>query len=225
MYAAIVIALVLGAAFWASYSIRSGVYVKAFCRTRTPDRVVALTFDDGPHPVQTPLVLDVLARHGVRAAFFVVGEKARAHPEVVRRMADEGHLVGNHTDSHLAWFPVMSASRMRGEMRACSDAIEEATGSKPVWFRPPFGVTNPTVARAVKAGGYRVAGWSIRSLDTAQSRPRQRVLDRVCRRLRPGAVVLLHDDRAQSDELLEMILGRLAKEGYWVERLDKMAGL
>ncbi len=222
MYVLFIIILAAGALFYASYSLRAGMYVKAYCRRRTDRRVVALTFDDGPHPERTPRVLDVLKRHGVKAAFFVTGEQARACPGIVKRMADEGHLVGNHSWHHTPRFPLLGARAMTGELRRCDALLEELTGSRPEWFRPPYGVTNPTLGRVVHRGGYRVAGWDVRSLDTFVRRPRERVFARVCRLLRPGSVVLLHDDRPQSDALLEMIINHLNREQYRVERLDQL---
>lgn len=220
----IAVSALAGAAVWASADIGSGVYVKALCRARTTRRAVALTFDDGPHPDFTPRVLDVLKRHGVQAVFFVVGERAGAHPEIVKRIVDEGHLVGNHTYSHSGNFPLMGRAQMEDETGRCDAAIERITGRRPTLFRPPFGVTNPTLARAL-GGRYTVAGWDIRSLDTIARRPRERVFERVRRRVRPGSVVLLHDDREGGDRLLEMILNDLERNDYKVERFDKLFGL
>jgi peptidoglycan/xylan/chitin deacetylase (PgdA/CDA1 family) len=221
---AVVVATALGVIAWASFSIGAGVWVGAWCRACTTRKVVALTFDDGPHPDGTPKVLDVLAKHGVKAAFFVTGERAGAHPEIVRRMAEDGHLVGNHTYSHSGRFPFLGRRKMREEMLRCDEVVEKATGTRPTLFRPPFGVTNPPLAKVVREGGYTVAGWSVRSLDTIARWPREKVLDRIRCRMQPGSVVLLHDDRPQSDALLEMILTHLEKTGYEVERFDKLFG-
>ncbi len=210
---------------WASADIGSGVYVEALCRARTTRRVVALTFDDGPHPDRTPKVLDVLALHGVKAAFFVTGDRAEAHPDLVRRIVAEGHLVGNHTYGHPGNFPWLSKERMKDEIDRCDSAVEEITGARPTLFRPPFGVTDPALARAVRRAGHAVAGWDVRSLDTVESRSRGKVFERVRRRVRPGSVVLLHDDRPESDTLLEMILNHLEQNDYKVERFDKLFGL
>ncbi len=226
MVAAIVIfvLLLLGIAV-SVFDIGSGVYVKALCRARTVRKVVALTFDDGPHPERTPKILDLLKKHDVRAAFFVTGKNAEKHPELIKRMVSEGHLVGNHTYSHSSRFPWMKEEKMREEIHWCDVAITRITGMHPTLFRPPFGVSNPTLARAVVPWHYTVAGWSVRSLDTVSRWPRAKVFERVRRRLRPGSVVLLHDDREGGDILLEMILDHLERNGYKVERFDKLFGL
>lgn len=213
-----------GFMFYASCDVGSGVYIKTLCRAKTIHNVVALTFDDGPHPDRTPKVLDVLARYGVKATFFIIGEKAEAHPEIVRRIVAEGHLVGNHTYGHSGNFPLMRVRKMKDEIHRCDVVMEKITDIRPTLFRPPFGVTNPPLARAI-GKRYTVAGWDIRSLDTIARRSRERVFERVCRRLRPGSVVLLHDDRPKSYTLVEMILNYLEQNDYKVERFDKLFGL
>lgn len=221
MIAALIIIAALGGLFYASYSIRSGVYVRAHCKGRADSGAVALTFDDGPDPVQTPKVLDVLRRHGVKASFFLIGERVDANPEIVARIVAEGHWVGNHSYSHKPIFPLMRRKRMGEDVEKCRRAIERASGICTDVFRPPFGVTNPTVAGVVRDGGYKVAGWSVRSLDT-MGRSRDRVADRVGRRLKPGAVILLHDDRQGSETLLEAILGEIEGRGLRAVRLDEL---
>lgn len=220
MYIAAIILLLVGSAVYASASIRSGVYVRALCRKRTDRRAVALTFDDGVDGEWTPRVLDMLQRHGVEATFFLIGERAERHPDLVQRMVNEGHLVGNHSYRHGGCFPLLSRRKMVEELRRTDEVLSGSTGRPVTLFRPPFGVTNPTVAWVVKKFGYRTVGWSIRSLDT-MGRP-SRVVRRIARRLKPGAVILLHDDRPDSDRLLEMVLKRIGRERYTVERLDKL---
>ncbi len=221
----IVILLVAGNLFWASVRVDSGLYVRMLCRAKTIRRVVALTFDDGPHPERTPRVLDVLRTHGVQATFFVTGKNAEAHPEIIRRMIAEGHLVGNHTFSHSGNFPWMSEAKMKEEIHWCDVVLEKITGRRPTLFRPPFGVSNPTLAKALRWDFRTIVGWDIRSLDTIERWSREKVFERVRRRLRPGSVVLLHDDRADGDTLVEMILNHLEQNDYKVERFDKLFGL
>ena len=221
----IVVLLVAGNLFWASVRVDSGLYVRMLCRAKTIHKVVALTFDDGPHPEQTPKVLDILKTHGAKATFFVVGKNAEAHPAIIRRIVTEGHLIGNHTYSHSNRFPWMAESAMQEEIHWCDVALEKITGRRPTLFRPPFGVSNPSLAKALRWDFRTIVGWDIRSLDTIERWSRERVFERVRRRLRPGSVVLLHDDRAGSDTLVEMILNHLEQNGYRVERFDKLFGL
>lgn len=195
-----------------SASVRASWYLRMRCRARGAERRVALTFDDGPDLQRTPAVLDLLARQGVRATFFVVGAQAEAHPELVRRMAAEGHVVGNHSYTHSWRFPLRSLGRTVEELRRTGEVLHRITGLRPRLFRPPFGVTNPTIARAVRRLGLDPVGWSIRSLDTMGQSP-ERVAARILRRLHPGAVILLHDRCAGSERLVGLLVEGLRSRG------------
>lgn len=214
MYVIIAIIAAGFALFYCSYQIRLGAYVRCLCRNRAAGRVVALTFDDGPDPGQTPRILDTLREHGVRATFFLVGSKAELHPEIVRRIAAEGHAIGIHTWSHRPGFPMRRSGAMVADILRCRESLREITGVETDLFRPPYGVTNPMVARAVKRTRSRCVGWSIRSLDTLRRRSREAVARRIRRRLGDGKVILLHDDRPGAERLLAMVLGDLKREGY-----------
>lgn len=151
---------------WASASIRSGVYVRVFCREKTDRKVVYLTFDDGPHPPETERVLDVLREHGARATFFLIGSKVSGNEAVLRRMLEEGHALGLHTYSHAGTFPLLSFDKMLADVNEGKRAVESVAGKKISLFRPPFGVTNPTIAKVVRILGLRTVGWDVRSFDT-----------------------------------------------------------
>lgn len=151
---------------WASASIRSGVYVRAFCREKTDRKVVYLTFDDGPHPPETERVLDVLRERGAMATFFLIGSKVSGNEAVLRRMLEEGHALGLHTYSHAGTFPLMSFDKMLADVNEGKCAVESVAGKKISLFRPPFGVTNPTIAKVVRTLGLHTVGWDVRSFDT-----------------------------------------------------------
>ena len=151
---------------WASASIRSGVYVRAFCREKSDRKVVYLTFDDGPHPPETERVLDVLRERGARATFFLIGSKVSGNEAVLRRMLEEGHALGLHTYSHAGTFPLLSFDKMLADVNEGKRAVESVAGKKISLFRPPFGVTNPTIAKVVRTLGLRTVGWDVRSFDT-----------------------------------------------------------
>ncbi|MBP5319061.1 MAG: polysaccharide deacetylase family protein [Paludibacteraceae bacterium] len=208
--------LLLGFMFYASYSIASGVYLKALCRLPQTGRSVLLTFDDGPDPVQTAKVLDVLREHQLQALFFVVGERAQQCPDLLRQMVADGHLIGIHTWRHQSSFPMQSAAAIAEDLQRCCDTLQSITGQRPVLFRPPFGVTNPPIAKAVGRLGLKAVGWSIRSYDTVASRSRERVADRIFRRLKPGAILLLHDDRPDSEILLRLLIEGLRERSYTI---------
>lgn len=151
---------------WASASIRSGVYVRAFCREKTDRKVVYLTFDDGPHPPETERVLDVLRERGARATFFLIGSKVSGNEAVLRRMLEEGHALGLHTYSHAGTFPLLSFDKMLADVNEGKRAVESVAGKKISLFRPPFGVTNPTIAKVIRTLGLQTVGWDVRSFDT-----------------------------------------------------------
>lgn len=221
MYVAILVVGFLLLAVYASVSISAGVYVKAFCRAKNSSKVIALTFDDGPDPVWTPKVLEVLRRYDVKATFFCIGEKVEKHSLLVKQLMDEGHLVGNHTYYHSSFFPLQSKKKMVAELQQCSEAIKSITGEQVSLFRPPFGVTNPTIAAAVRVLGYKVIGWSIRSFDTVKSE-RSKVLSRILKKAHAGGVVLMHDNLENSDWLVEQVIAHLQEQGYEIKRLDEL---
>lgn len=212
---------VLAALVWASADIGSGVYLKALCRAESAEKVVALTFDDGPDADSTPRVLDLLKRYDVRATFFVVGEQARQNPELIHRMVAEGHTVAGHSYYHLPQSTLWSSQRYTEELFRCNDVVARLTGLRMRLYRPPFGVTNPPIARAVKNLGLIPVGWSVRSLDTI-TKNRDRVVDRVMRGLRGGDVILLHDRLENSEELLEKLLTALWIQHYTTATVDEL---
>jgi peptidoglycan/xylan/chitin deacetylase (PgdA/CDA1 family) len=183
-------------------------------------RQLRLTIDDGPDPRQTPQILDLLAREGVRAEFFVIGKKAAAHPELCRRMCAEGHLVQNHTFSHpSASFWAAGPSRARSEIAGCSAAIRETTGCEPARFRAPVGMANPFVHLAARDLGLKMSGWSASGNDGVPHDP-ARVISKITTSLQPGAVVLLHDSHllgmreGQRACTLEALLASVRDHGF-----------
>lgn len=200
------IAAVLALCAWvyAAARIDSRIFIDAQCSI-APQEGILLTFDDGPDAEVTPRVLDVLDKHGHKAVFFVVGAKAARHPEIVREIAARGHQVGNHTYSHSPYANFLGSKHLRSEIEATDKAIAAATGVRPTLFRPPLGISTHFMRRVLLATGHKAMGWSIRSLDTRRG-PRQAVLDRVVRRLRPGSIVLLHDRLEGAEWLADKIL-------------------
>lgn len=213
MIIAFAVVAILAFLFYASYSIKSQVYVRALCRVKTAEKVVYLTFDDGPDAEQTPQVLDVLKRNNATATFFCIGSRIAGNESLLKRMADEGHQIGIHSFSHANSFPLFGRRRMIADIRQCQQAIEQATGSTTTLFRPPFGVTNPTIGKAVKSLNLKTIGWTIRTYDTNRCSD-EKIIRRISRQLRPGAIILLHDRLPQSAERLQMVIEAVKKAGY-----------
>jgi peptidoglycan/xylan/chitin deacetylase (PgdA/CDA1 family) len=175
---------------------------------------LALTFDDGPDPRWTPAVLDLLRRHRVRATFCVVGQHVAAHPDLVRRMADEGHALCNHTWTHDEALASRPTATMREELRRTYDAVVSATGGRaPVYFRAPAGRWSRRLVAEAQRHGLRPLGWS---LDPADWRgpPATAIASQVLHGATSGAIVLLHDGyghRAATVAALQPILSALAR--------------
>lgn len=164
----------------------------ALRRGRRDLPAVALTFDDGPHPELTPRVLAELERAGVRATFFVVGANARRHPELVHAALAAGHAVGVHTETHRhAW--LCTPRVLHRELRLGLQAVLEAAGRRPLWFRPPYGAFNAVTRSAAAALGLRIALWSCDAGDWLPGASVEGITRRVLSGLRPGAVIDLHD--------------------------------
>jgi peptidoglycan/xylan/chitin deacetylase (PgdA/CDA1 family) len=153
---------------------------------------VALTFDDGPHPEGTPQILEVLAQHGAKAAFFVVGEQVRKRPELVRRAVAEGHLIALHADEHRL-HSKRTSKQLTTDYERGAAAIEDAIGQPPLLHRPPFGIYSPVGLRIARARGLQPLLWADWGRDWRKYTTPERIAARVTRNLAPGDVVLLHD--------------------------------
>lgn len=153
---------------------------------------VALTFDDGPDPEVTPQVLDLLDRYQAKASFFVIGEKAAAHPQLLREIVQRGHSVENHSLRHSGLFGFFGPGALTREITLAQDAVAGITGQAPVFFRSPMGIRNPLLDPVVAALGLRYVTWTRRGFDTVARDPRV-VLARLTRGLRAGDILLLHD--------------------------------
>ena len=207
--------LVLAAA--ATFFMRSRLLGPVQSRGKGPG--VALTFDDGPTPGVTDALLDLLEEHGAQATFFVVGKKARAHRELLRRCADAGHQIGNHSDQHSYWMNFFFAQRMRRDLAACQETVLETTGTAPICFRPPVGLMNHCTYKVTRALGMTVTAWTVRSFDTVLSTPA--TARRVLKRSRDGAIILLHDT-GDAVATTRLILDGLRQRNLSSVRLDRL---
>ncbi|HEX3776670.1 MAG TPA: polysaccharide deacetylase family protein [Polyangiaceae bacterium] len=178
---------------------QSGMYGDALARGKSGARAVALTFDDGPHPVTTRAVLEILAEHDVRATFFLLGHKVLAHPEVVREIQAAGHTIGVHGFGHDRLFCLRSVRYAEAEIERTRRAIEAACGANATLFRPPIGFASHLTFRAAERAGVEIVAWTVRSLDGIPSARPERVAARVIAHLADGAIVLLHDAAERDD--------------------------
>ncbi|MFE4534446.1 polysaccharide deacetylase family protein [Streptomyces scopuliridis] len=178
-------------------------------------RTMVLTFDDGPHPDYTPGILRTLREYDVRAMFFVCGEMADAHRDLLREADDDGHIICNHTWSH----PLMTSlrpSQIRGEMGRTSAVVEDILGAPPLWYRAPYGAWNRYAFEIGSEMGMEPLAWTVDSLDW-ETPGTDSIVRRVLGGAGPGAIVLSHDaggDRSQSVAALRRYLPRLLDDGY-----------
>src|SRR5690554_6620522 len=134
---------------------------------KTSGNYISITFDDGPNPEFTPKVLLLLKKNKAKATFFLIGENAKKHPEIVRQIIEDGHTIGNHSCSHPKNFGFFSSEKVVAEVKQTNSILKKIAGKEVKMFRPPFGVTNPNIKKALKNTGHFSIGWSKRSFDTA----------------------------------------------------------
>jgi peptidoglycan/xylan/chitin deacetylase (PgdA/CDA1 family) len=186
-------------------------------RFATDQREVWLTIDDGPEPATAIPMLDLLDRHGAKATFFAIGEKASAHPELVAEICRRGHTVGNHTQTHpLAAFWLAGPRRTAREVDACDAALQRAGAAVSPWFRAPAGIKTFFLRRVLADRGRVLVGWSARGRETFSASPAA-PLRRLQRNIRPGAILLVHESAtngAARVALLTALLEHLSATGY-----------
>lgn len=187
------------------------------------DKVVALTFDDGPSPGQTEQVLEILEAEGINATFFVLGTEVEEYPALTARITQEGHQIASHGYSH-RYLTSDSATVAKWEVRKATTRIVRATGERPTWFRAPGGVLSDTAREQVEAANLRIVRWDVDPQDWRQDRASKIARDTIDA-VRPGSVVLLHDgggDRANTIKALPWIIHELERQGYTFVTLEEM---
>jgi peptidoglycan/xylan/chitin deacetylase (PgdA/CDA1 family) len=174
---------------------------------------VAMTFDDGPHATLTPKLLDLLAQKEIKATFFVLGENAERHPEILKRAVGEGHEIGNHSWSHPN-LAKLSNDALRSQLQRTDDVIAQAIGSHPRLMRPPYGELTPKQRQWVNSEfGYKVILWDVDPLDWKEPGP-SIVAQRIIRETRPGSIMLSHDIHAQTIAAMPEAFDALLAKGF-----------
>ena len=190
-----------------------------FLQGPTDQKRIALTFDDGPDPRFSNDVLDVLKQYNVPATFFVLGSKAVANPEIVKRMQNEGHVIGNHTYAHPNLVEEADLETLEREVTRTEDALNEIIGYRTKLFRPPFGFLYNELVEKLGNMNYYVIAWSVDSLDW-QEDPPEVITSKVVDNIHPGAIILMHDgaessgDRTNTILSLQQIIPILQEQGY-----------
>jgi len=209
------------------YILSRGLGLKV-CKRGSDQEKIAFTFDDGPDPNYTPILLDLLKKNKVKATFFVVGYKAEKHPELIKRMHQEGHLIGIHNYIHRSnW--LMSPWKVRKGLEDTAKIIEHFTGEKPIFYRPPWGMLN--LLDFIKKGKYKIILWSIMAQDWRTSGGSDKIKHRLSN-IKGGDVILLHDcgDTLGAEieaprntiNALKDVLKTVEKRGFTCVRVDDL---
>lgn len=203
-------------------------YGRTFAGGIRGSKQIALTYDDGPNDPHTLKLLDVLAKHSVRATFFMIGRHVRQRPDIARAVAHAGHVIGNHTFTH----PLLifeSEARTRTQLVDCQRALTDAIGEHSNLFRPPFGGRRPATLRVARVLGLETVMWNVTGYDW-NAPPAAVIEKKVVRQMRGGDVVLLHDgghramgaDRAQTVMATDYLIRRCKDQGYEFVTVEEM---
>ncbi|MGN6213785.1 polysaccharide deacetylase family protein [Parafilimonas sp.] len=207
--------------FYGCYFISSNFFIKTVCKANIDKKEIALSFDDGPAQNYTPEILQVLREYNIQAAFFCIGKHIEANKDLLKQVHEEGHVIGNHSYTHDKWFDLFSSAKMNAELALTDDIIKDITGQKPRLFRPPYGVINPNVRKAIIKGSYIPLGWSLRSYDT-MIKDEGKLLKRITRSIKPGDIFLFHDTCQITLKVLPIFIQHLQQKGFSIVRLDKL---
>jgi peptidoglycan-N-acetylglucosamine deacetylase len=206
----------------------SQLYGRTFIGEGRGSKRLCLTYDDGPNDPHTLRLLEVLAKHNVKATFFVVGQFVKQRPDIVRQVVEAGHEVGNHTFTHPNLI-FRTGGQTRGELSQCDAVIGDAIGMEPTLFRPPFGGRRPVNLRAIRESGKESVMWSVTGYDWSAASAKQ-IVDKVAQQVHGGDVILLHDgghkhlgvDRSLTVQATDELIRLYSGEGYSFVTVSEM---
>ena len=222
------VAAAMGAAGYQSMAPTAQWYGRTFTGLRPGTRQIALTYDDGPNDPHTLRLLEVLAKHNVRATFFLIGRYLEQRPDIAREVVQAGHCVGNHTFTH----PLLifkSDPELHEELTRCRGALQDAVGEDSNLFRPPFGGRRPGTLRVARGLGFQAIMWNVTGYDW-NAPPAALIERKISNQMRGGDVILLHDgghkhlgaDRSQTVLATDQIISRYKSEGYEFVTIPQM---
>lgn len=179
-------------------------------RIPTSQKLLALTFDDGPDPLQTPKILDALSQYNSKATFFILGKNAERHPLILQRIVAEGHTIATHSYTHRQ---SMSPTEAESENTRTADIVRRYTGVNPTIFRAPYGLTKSNLNKNAIARNWASFNWSVTAADTATTDP-EVVYKNICFTPNPGEIILCHDIKPHTANAIPRILDYLTKQGF-----------
>lgn len=188
---------------------------------KTEKNEIALSFDDGPHPEFTIKVLQLLEKYNAKATFFCIGEHAENHKDIIQEIVKNGHTIGNHTYSHSKSFGFFNVKEVTTELQKANATIHTIIDKQMLLYRPAFGVTNPSIKKAISATQLQPIGWNVRSLDTTP-RTQSQILKRITGKIKKGDIVLLHDTSDKTVAVLEQLLLFLQEKNIASVTVDQL---
>lgn len=180
----------------APFATGYGFFLPVICRGPRKEGCLSLSFDDGPDTVTTPLILDILKFYQVTATFFVTGKNARRHPDLIARILEQGHAIGNHTYSHDPLIMLKSSRQLKEEIIKTQDILA-THGIRPLVFRPPAGITNPKLGPVLSGLGLTAVNFSCRAMDNGNRRI-SGMASKILNRVKPGDIILMHDSKPRT---------------------------
>lgn len=186
-----------------------------YVHKKTDKKIVALTFDDGPHEKKTEQILSILDKYKVKATFFVIGENAQKNPAILRKTYEAGHEIGNHTYDHKSIYK-LCGDAVAEEVDKCSQVIESIIGTRPSLFRPPEGFMNDSLAKIVGDHGYNVILWKVDTYDW-KGKSAQDIFTNVIKNIKNGDVILMHDyiwRESHTAQALDILIPYMLEQGY-----------
>jgi peptidoglycan-N-acetylglucosamine deacetylase len=204
-----------------SFVLSLQLFTPVLYKGKSTEHVIALTFDDGPLQGRTDQLLDILNHYAIKATFFCIGQRVSENPELVKRMEANGHIIANHSYSHPKNFGFLRTAVVQHELQKTDEAIAEVIGKIPRFFRPPFGVTNPMIAKAIHRRKYVTVGWRLRSFDTLY-KDSEALFKSVTKSVSPGDVVLFHDYSEAMLKMLPRFIEFLQWQGFRIVPLNEL---
>jgi peptidoglycan-N-acetylglucosamine deacetylase len=202
-------------------NIRWNFFMNSISKGKGNQRRLSITFDDGPNALQTPAILSALEAHQAKATFFVIAKNVVGNEELLKDIISKGHTIGSHSCEHNFWYSMKSYAQLMEDLTLAEAKIKAVSGQRVRWFRPPYGVTNPSIAKATKDMNYLSIGWNVRSLDTTKLTD-EALFQRVLARLKGDDILLFHDSMEITARVLPRLLQYFKEQQIQVVPLQEL---
>ncbi len=206
---------------YGSATIQSNFHAPVYCQANVSEKEIALSFDDGPNREYTPQILSTLAKFNAPATFFVIGKNIQGNESILKQMDVEGHSIGNHSYTHSFYVDFKSLQGFKNELNQTAETVFNIIGKRMKLFRPPYGVTTPSLVKASNLLNYSIIGWTIRSFDTTANTA-QTITRRVQAQIKPGAIILFHDTSDKTIQVLKQTLNFAKENGYKIVSVEQL---